>query len=209
MLLSSPIELDCWELQRIFQTHSNEMNLLAEIIFTRSKKSLQTIREMYQTCNHFSGNFERNSYDSIVLVFKKTLEQEILSENNQSVQRIYFVLLQSNRPEEINIDENEIFRDARELHETESTWKTEKSTFLRLLSTRRFFIDFIDSINFYLLFFSSNSQLKSIFLSYQKCNGIDIEDALQTHTDGNLLHTLFNIGRLNNRLFHSLNSIYL
>ena len=74
----------------------------------------------------------------MILVFKKTLEQEILNEENNPVQRIYVVLLQSNRPEEMNMKENEIFEDAKELHETESTWNTEKSTFLRLLCTRRF-----------------------------------------------------------------------
>ena len=75
-------------------------------------------------------------------MFKNTLEQEILNEENSSVQQIYFVLFQSNRPEDNTIEENEVFKDARELHQTQSTWKTDKSTFLRLLCTRRFLVDF-------------------------------------------------------------------
>lgn len=123
------------------------MKILAEIIFTRSNKHLQAIRSAYQTCN-IVGEISSASLLSflVVLVFKSTLEEDILNEENSSVQQIYFVLFQSNRLEDNTIEENEIVKDVRELHQTQSTWRTDKSTFLRLLCTRRFFVDFIYEI---------------------------------------------------------------
>ena len=52
--------------------------------------------------------------------------------------RIFITLLQSNRPEDNDINDNEILKDARDLYETESKWKTDGSIFIRLLCTRRF-----------------------------------------------------------------------
>lgn len=73
----------------------------------------------------------------LLLVFKKTLEHDIIGEENNPSKRIFLALLQSNRPEDNAINDKEILKDARDLYETESKWKTDESIFLRLLCTRR------------------------------------------------------------------------
>ena len=70
-------------------------------------------------------------------VFKNTLEHDIVGEENNPSKRVFLELLQSNRPEDNSINEKEILKDARDLYETESKWKTDESVFVRLLCTRR------------------------------------------------------------------------
>jgi len=73
-----------------------------------------------------------------ILVFKNSLEQDIIGDETDPSKRIFLTLFQSNRPEDNDINDYEISKDAQDLYETESNWKTENSTFLRLLCTRRF-----------------------------------------------------------------------
>lgn len=85
------------------------------------------------------------------------MEEDILNVENSLVQQLYFVLLQSNRSEENTVEENVIVEDARELHQTQSTWNTDKSTFLRLLCTRRLVIILRNSTTFLVQFFKQFS----------------------------------------------------
>jgi hypothetical protein len=50
ILLLSPIERDCFELRRILKGLNSDINILAEIFFTRSNKHIQTIKDSYQKC---------------------------------------------------------------------------------------------------------------------------------------------------------------
>ncbi len=45
--------------------------------------------------------------------------------------------------------------------------------------------------------------MKQIFITYQQFSEIDIEQAIQVHTEGNLYHTLLAIG-IENKIFLSL-----
>jgi hypothetical protein len=46
------------------------------------------------------------------------------------------------------------------------------------------------------LVFYSNAQLKQIFAAYRQFSGIDIEQAIQIHIDGNIYNTFLAIGML-------------
>jgi hypothetical protein len=60
ILLLSPIECDCFELRRILKGLNIDINILAEILFTRSNKHIQTIKDNYQICKNFLQNFLKN-----------------------------------------------------------------------------------------------------------------------------------------------------
>ena len=74
----------------------------------------------------------------IFIVFKNTLEQDMVGDENNLCKQIFLSLLQTNRSEENVIDDNVVLTDVQELLATQSKWKTEESIFFRILSTRRF-----------------------------------------------------------------------
>jgi hypothetical protein len=53
ILLLSPIERDCFELRRILKGLNIDINILVEIIFARSNKHIQTLKDTYQKCKNF------------------------------------------------------------------------------------------------------------------------------------------------------------
>jgi hypothetical protein len=134
-------------------------------------------------------------YLLILKVFNSTLAQDIIGDRETSSRRIFLALLQANRPENDEIDEDEVLNDARNLHESNSTWRIDGSTFIRLLCNRTFVFDqsiFRNIINHFLYF--SNAHLKQTFDAYQKFNGIDIEQSIKRDTDTDLSRTLMTIG---------------
>ena len=70
-------------------------------------------------------------------MFENTLEHDIIAEEGHPSKRVFLALLQSTRPEDAAVDTGEILRDARDLYEAESKWRTDDSMFIRLLCTRR------------------------------------------------------------------------
>jgi len=75
----------------------------------------------------------------IFKVFKNTLEQDIIDAPNTSSKHIFLALLRADRPEEEEINNDEVLEDARNLYETNSKWQIDGSTFIQLLYNRRFF----------------------------------------------------------------------
>jgi hypothetical protein len=134
-------------------------------------------------------------YLLILKVFNSTLAQDIIGDRETSSRRIFLALLQANRPENDEIDEDEVLNDARNLHESNSTWRIDGSTFIRLLCNRRFVFDqsIFRNIIHHLLYFS-NAHLKQTFDAYQKFSGMDIEQSIKSGTDIDLSRTLMTIG---------------
>ncbi|CAF2785426.1 unnamed protein product [Rotaria sp. Silwood2] len=160
ILLLSPIERDCLELRRILKRPTIDEDILAEIFFSRSSKHIETMRDRYKK------------------LYKNSIEQDIIGDRDSPSKKLFLALLKSNRPESNDIDDNEILKDARQLCEGATTWKTDGSIFVQLLCTR------------------SNAQLRKIFASYQQFGKTDIEQATQVYTDGDLYRALMAIVRI-------------
>ncbi|CAF4844176.1 unnamed protein product, partial [Rotaria magnacalcarata] len=115
----------------------------------------------------------RNRYKKL---FKNTLEQDLITDRDTSAKKLFLSIMQVDRPEHNYIDEDTVLKDARELSETGTVWKQSQSPFIALLCNR------------------SNEQLKNIFAAYQQFAKIDIEQAIQIHTEGDLTRILMAIG---------------
>ncbi|CAF0978722.1 unnamed protein product [Rotaria magnacalcarata] len=117
----------------------------------------------------------RNRYKKL---FKNTLEQDLITDRDTSAKKLFLSIMQVDRPEHNYIDEDTVLKDARELSETGTVWKQSQSPFIALLCNR------------------SNEQLKNIFAAYQQFAKIDIEQAIQIHTEGDLTRILMAIVRI-------------
>ena len=73
-----------------------------------------------------------------LIVFESTVEQDLLAFPDIPSTRIFLALLQANRPEDDNIDKDEVLDDARNLAESQAKWRVDGSTFIRLLCNRRY-----------------------------------------------------------------------
>ncbi|CAF2951773.1 unnamed protein product [Rotaria sp. Silwood2] len=160
VLLLSPIEYDCFELRRILNGTKIEETSLIEIFLSRSNKQIKTIIDAYSK------------------IFKSSLEQDIIGNEETPSQQIILALLQANRPEDDNIDDDEVLEDAQNLYETNTKWRRDGSTFIRLLCNR------------------SDANLKQIFDAYQQFSQIDIEQSIQIDRDADLSRTLMAIVRI-------------
>ncbi|CAF4330888.1 unnamed protein product, partial [Rotaria sp. Silwood2] len=100
VLLLSPIEYDCFELRRILNGTKIDETSLIEIFLSRSNKQIKTIIDAYSK------------------IFKSSLEQDIIGNEETPSQQIILALLQANRPEDDNIDDDEVLEDAQNLYET-------------------------------------------------------------------------------------------
>ncbi|CAF2777103.1 unnamed protein product [Rotaria sp. Silwood2] len=89
VLLLSPIEYDCFELRRILNGTKIDETSLIEIFLSRSNKQIKTIIDAYSK------------------IFKSSLEQDIIGNEETPSQQIILALLQANRPEDDNIDDDE------------------------------------------------------------------------------------------------------
>ncbi|UJR35623.1 hypothetical protein I4U23_028373 [Adineta vaga] len=160
ILLLSMVEHDCFELRRTCKRGTIDVNIFIDILFNRSNKHIQNVRNTY------------------LKLFKSTIEEDIRSDRNDHSKQLFMTILQSNRSEDSNVNDQEIIRDARELFETESKWRLDGSTIVRLLCTR------------------SNTQLKHIFTAYQQYSHVDIEETIEKNIEGKLYHTLISIIRI-------------
>ncbi|CAF4592347.1 unnamed protein product, partial [Rotaria sp. Silwood2] len=160
VLLLSPIEYDCFELRRILNGTKIDETSLIEIFLSRSNKQIKTIIDAYSK------------------IFKSSLEQDIIGNEETPSQQIILALLQANRPEDDNIDDDEVLEDAQNLYETNTKWRRDGSTFIRLLCNR------------------SDANLKQIFDAYQQFSQIDIEQSIQIDRDADLSRTLMAIVRI-------------
>ncbi|CAF0866652.1 unnamed protein product [Adineta ricciae] len=160
LLLLSPIEHDCFELRRVLNRTTIDRNVLVELLFTRTSQHIQNVRQAY------------------FKLFRSTIEEDLRTDRDDHSKHLLVALLRSNRPEEVAIVDDEIIQDAKELFETESKWRVDGSTLVRLLCTR------------------SNAQLAQLFTAYQQYSHVDIEQTIQKNIEGHLYHTLIAIIRL-------------
>ncbi|UJR10256.1 hypothetical protein I4U23_014466 [Adineta vaga] len=160
ILLLSPIERNCYELRRIFKNANLDENILIEIFLTSTNKQIKHILDYYNK------------------LFESTVEQDIMKNRNTPSIKIFLALLQANRPEDDTVDEDEVCDDAKNLAESQSKWRTDGSTFIRLLCNR------------------SNAHLKQTFAVYHRYSNVDIEDSIKTSANPDLSRTLMAIVRI-------------
>lgn len=78
-----------------------------------------------------------SSLCSSIPVFQTTLEQDIISDRPNPSKRIFLTLFQTKRPDDIGLDEQVIKRDARDIIDIGTRWRSDEARFLRLLCSRR------------------------------------------------------------------------
>ncbi|CAF2947711.1 unnamed protein product [Rotaria sp. Silwood2] len=118
-LLYSPVEYDCYELQRAIKGLGTNEEALIEILASRSNKRLQAINDLYSK------------------LFNQSLEKDIISDVSGHLKKLLVALIQGQRPESNRINENEIKNDAKQLYEAGiKKWGTDESKFIQILSNR-------------------------------------------------------------------------
>lgn len=130
-----------------------------------------------------------------LIVFESTVEQDLLAFPDIPSTRIFLALLQANRPEDDNIDKDEVLDDARNLAESQAKWRVDGSTFIRLLCNRRYWIHFLGICTIFSISLFSNAHLKQTFAAYQRYTRVDIEDTIKMDVNSELSRTLMAIGK--------------
>ncbi|CAF2904300.1 unnamed protein product [Rotaria sp. Silwood2] len=160
-LLYSPVEYDCHELRRAIRGAGTDEEALIEILASRSNKRIKAINENYQS------------------LFNRTLEKDIVGDTSGYLKKILVILLQGQRPESNEVNEDEAENDAKTLYEAgEKKWGTDESKFVEILANQ------------------SNAQLKAIFEAYRQFSKKDIEAAIKSETSGNICKGLLAIVRV-------------
>ncbi|KAG8441620.1 hypothetical protein GDO86_010707, partial [Hymenochirus boettgeri] len=150
-LLDRPCEYDARELRGAMKGAGTNESLLIQILCTRANKQIKAIKESYKR------------------LFDRDLESDVKSETSGYFQKILISLLQANRDEGLNINEDLAGQDAKKLYEAgESRWGTDESQFNVVLATRNYM------------------QLRATFKAYEILHGKDILDVINSETSGDL-----------------------
>ena len=79
-----------------------------------------------------------------MIVFNRSLEKDIVSDTSGYLKKILVALVQGQRPESNEINENEVENDAKSLYEAgEKKWGTDESKFIEILCNRRLIISIL------------------------------------------------------------------
>ncbi|KAJ8318650.1 hypothetical protein KUTeg_003741 [Tegillarca granosa] len=143
-LMYKPDEYDALELKRAMRGIGTDEDALIEILCTRTSKQIQTINATYKT------------------MFKKTLEQDLMSETSGHFKRLVVSMSAGGRQEHQAVDMNKAQQDAKRLYEAgEKRWGTDESAFNAILASQSF------------------EQLRAVFDQYKTVSGKDIESAIK------------------------------
>lgn len=150
-LMYKPDEYDALELKRAMRGIGTDEDALIEILCTRTSKQIQTINATYKT------------------MFKKTLEQDLMSETSGHFKRLVVSMSAGGRQEHQAVDMNKAQQDAKRLYEAgEKRWGTDESAFNAILASQSF------------------EQLRAVFDQYKTVSGKDIESAIKSEMSGDL-----------------------
>lgn len=163
-MFRTPVDYDCYELNNAIKGAGTDESVLIEIIATRTNQQLQAIKNRYKE------------------LFSIVLEDEVKDECGGDLGRLLISLLQCNRSEENDIDEEKLKKDLAELYEAgEGTWGTDESAFNRIFVNR------------------SRAELNYINNEYQKYCGKNLKEVVENEFSGDtkealvtILHCLLN-----------------
>ncbi|XP_063087205.1 annexin A13 [Cavia porcellus] len=150
-LLDRPSEYAARQLQKAMKGLGTDEAVLIEVLCTRNNKEISAIKEDYQR------------------LFDKSLESEVKGDTSGNLKKILVSLLQADRDEGDEVDQELAGQDAKELYDAgEGRWGTDELAFNEVLAKR------------------SYKQLRATFLAYQLLIGKDMEKAIEEETSGDL-----------------------
>ncbi|XP_075684081.1 annexin A13 [Rhinoderma darwinii] len=150
-LLDRPCEFDAREIRKAMKGAGTNESLLIQILCTRVNQQIKSIKEAYKK------------------LFDRDLESDVKSETSGYFRKILISLLQANRDEGLDINQDLAGQDAKRLYEAgEGRWGTEESEFNVILATRNYM------------------QLRATFKAYEILHGKNIEDAIKSETSGDV-----------------------
>ncbi|KAM8967880.1 annexin A13 [Pelodytes ibericus] len=150
-LLDRPCEYDARELRNAMKGAGTNESLLIQILCTRANSQIRNIKESYKK------------------LFDRNLEADVKSETSGYFSKILISLLQANRDEGLEINEDLAGKDAKRLYDAgEDRWGTDESEFNIVLATRNYM------------------QLRATFKAYEILHGKQLEDVIKSETSGDL-----------------------
>ena len=163
-MFQTPLDYDCSELHKAMSGAGTDEDTLIEIICTRSNDQLAQIKDRFKE------------------LFGKDLEEEVADECGGDMKRFLISLLQCNRSEETDIDEDKLNKDLADLYEAgEGSWGTDESAFNKIFVNR------------------SRAELRYINDEYFKACGKSLKEVVESEFGGDMkkalvtaLHALLN-----------------
>lgn len=150
-MFRTPVDFDCYELQKAMKGVGTNEDVLIEIIGTRPTSQLKAIKERFK------------------VLFNKDLEKEVEDECSGDLKRLLLSLLQCNRSEETNLDEEKLNNDLADLYKAgEGTWGTDESVFNKIFTLR------------------SPAELRYINEEYFKCCDKDLIEVIKSEFGGDM-----------------------
>ena len=118
-MYKEPLIYDCEQLYKAMKGGGTDEDTLIEIIGSRSNSHLEKIKEKYKE------------------LYEVELEDEVKDETSGDIQRMLVSILQCNRSETKDVDDDKIDKDVEDLYEAgEGSWGTEESVFNKIFVTR-------------------------------------------------------------------------
>ncbi|XP_018376221.1 PREDICTED: annexin B9-like isoform X1 [Trachymyrmex cornetzi] len=125
--------------------------VLIEVLCTMSNHEISIIKQAYEA------------------MYRKTLEDDLISDTSGNFKRLMVSLCCANRDESFNVDQSAAMEDAKKLLQAgELRFGTDESTFNAILVQRNM------------------AQLRQIFQEYHNITGHDIEDAIENEFSGDI-----------------------
>lgn len=150
-MLDPPVIYAVKELRRAMKGAGTDEDVLVEILCTATNDDIALFKECY---------FQ---------VHERDLEADIEGDTSGDVRNLLTALLQGNRDESYEVDEELAEQDATALFEAgEGCFGTDESTFTHILATRNYL------------------QLQTIFKKYEQLSGTEILDTIESETAGTL-----------------------
>jgi len=151
-LCMTPADFDAQCLNQAIKGAGTDEGCLVEILCTRTNEQIEAIKEAYKT------------------KYEVPLEDDIVGDTSGDFRRFMVSLLQANRDEGDDVDQDKVEEDAKELHEAgEGQWGTDESVFNMILAARSF------------------PHLQAVFSAYKDLSEKDIEEALESELSADLL----------------------
>ncbi|XP_070543641.1 uncharacterized protein [Ptychodera flava] len=159
-LMKRPAEYDASELNKAVKGLGTDEDALIEILCTRTNAEILAAKEEYDR------------------MFKRSLEDDVISDTSGHFRRILVSCIQGNRPESDEVDPQQAKDDAEALYNAgEKKWGTDESTFNMILSSRGY------------------AQLRATFEEYGKISKYDIEQSIKREMSGDLQQSMLAIVR--------------
>jgi len=115
----TPLDYDCFELQKAMKGGGTDEGTLIEILATRTNSQVKEIKRRFKE------------------LFNIELETEIMDETSGDLKILLVSILQCNRSEEQNIDTGKLNKDLKDLYDAgEGQWGTDESAFNKIFTIR-------------------------------------------------------------------------